>query len=333
MKDSVTPREVREAAARIASEIRRTPLIYAGSLSEEMGIDVYLKLENHQRTGAFKLRGALNCVLSLSEEERQRGLVAASSGNHALGLSLAGKITGAPVTVVMPETAPASKIDGCRKWSAQVVLEGQNYDGALARAEELAQERGLTYVQSFDNAMIMAGQGTVALEIAEDLPEVRHIVAPVGGGGLLSGVISYIKHPQGPGPIRVTGVQSQGAPAMVEAVRRGEWLSLDKIRTLADGIAVGRPGRLSYQVISQGVDEMVAVEDRLILLAMGKILLQEHTLAEPAAAAPVAALINGLIHHPGDGPLVCIVTGGNTNSEMICRALGTPIRGRKSGPH
>lgn len=333
MTDSVTPRHVQEAAARIAPYIRRTPLVYATGLSEDLGIDVYLKLENHQRTGAFKIRGALNAVLSLSPEEMGRGLVAASSGNHALGLSLAGHITGAPVTVVMPRTAPRSKVEGCRRWGAQVVLEGENYDHALTRAEELAQE-GMTYVQSFDNPMIMAGQGTIALEIMEDLPQVHQVVGPVGGGGLLSGVISFLKHAEGPGPVRVTGVQSRGASAMVESVKRGQWTALDKIRTLADGIAVGRPGKLSYEVISRGVDQMVAVEDELILTAMGRIILLEHTVAEPAAAAPVAALMARMVEETDRGPVVCIVTGGNTNEEMICRALGHPICGpRKSGPH
>ncbi len=313
--------EVREAARRIAPHINRTPLIHARELSEQLGFPLYLKAEPLQRTGAFKIRGALNRALTLTSEQKSRGLVTASSGNHALGVSLAGEMNSIPVTVVMPKVAPRAKVHGCRARGATVILTGTSYDHAYAHARIVAEETGMTYLQSFDDHMIMAGQGTIALEILEDLPTVGTVVGPIGGGGLLSGLISVFKE-EGRHPVQVVGVQSTGAPSMVSAVRKGTLEALDSVSTVADGIAVGRPGDLSYQIISWGADQLLAVDDENILAAMGLLLIREHLLGEPAATAGLAALLEGAVK-TGDGPVVCVITGGNTTPDMVTRALSS----------
>lgn len=320
MRELVPLAQIKQAQQRLAPHINATPLVYARALSERLGCDVFLKAENLQRTGAFKIRGALNKVMSLNPQERQAGLITASSGNHALGVALAGMMLEAPVTVVMPETAPTAKVEGCRAWGATVVLAGRNYDEAFARAKTDSAGSDMTYLQSFDDHAIMAGQGTIALEILRDLPEVGTVIGPIGGGGLLSGMISALKAP-GASPVAVIGVEAAGAASMLASKRRGQPSSLERVETLADGIAVGRPGDLSYSIISWGADRLVAVDDEEILRAMGLLLLQEHLVVEPAGAAGLAALLAGSVGDLGPGPVVLVLTGGNTNSAMIRRAL------------
>lgn len=337
--------EVMAAASRLRGVARRTPLLRATDLTDGLAQacgELYLKAENFQVTHAFKFRGAYNRVSQLSPEERSRGLITASSGNHALGLSRAGSLLGASVTVVMPEGAPVVKEMGCRAYGAQVLRYGQAYDDALARATEMAAQEGLVYVPSFDHPQVAAGQATVAWEILEDLPDVDVIVGPIGGGGLLSGVAGLIKamppeaaavhFPARARPlsdIRIVGVQAAGAASMIESVRAGRALELPSISTVADGIAVRQPGRWTYEVVSSYVDDYLTVTDDEILQALRLLLLKEKLLVEPAGAASVAAVLGGRVGDRVDlpgvlaagGRVVCVLSGGNVDPKLLSGAL------------
>jgi threonine dehydratase len=325
---------------------RRTPLLRATDLAHDgripPGGELYLKAENFQVTHAFKFRGAYNRVSQLTPEERSRGLITASSGNHALGLSRAGSLLAVSVTVVMPEGAPVVKEMGCRALGAEVLRHGQTYDDALAHATAIAAEQGLTYVPSFDHPQVAAGQATVAWEIIEDLPDVDVIVGPIGGGGLLSGVAGLIKtmpqeaaaeyFPARTRPlseILIVGVQAAGAASMVESVRAGQLVTLPSISTLADGIAVRQPGRWTYEVVASHVDDYLTVTDDEILQALRLLLLKEKLLVEPAGAASVAAALAGragdrvdlLRVLAGGGKMVCVLSGGNVDPGLVSQAL------------
>ncbi|MDP2872362.1 MAG: pyridoxal-phosphate dependent enzyme [Bacillota bacterium] len=349
--------DVVAAVSRLRGVARRTPLLRsvdlllpspAGPLSSSPGPaarpvpELYLKAENLQLTHAFKFRGAYNRVAQLSAAERSRGLVAASSGNHALGLSLAGALLGASVTVVMPEGAPIVKELGCRAYGAQVIRHGQVYDDALARATAMAAAEGMVYVPSFDDPQVAAGQATVAWEILEDLPDVDVIVAPIGGGGLLSGLAGLVKtmpqeavaahFPARRRPlsdIHIVGVQAAGAASMIESVRAGRVVALPSISTIADGIAVRKPGRWTYEVISSLVDDYITVSDDEILQALARTLLKEKLLIEPAGAAAVAAVLcnraGDRVDLPavlaGGGRVVCVLSGGNVEPKVLGQAL------------
>jgi len=281
---------------------------------------VWLKLENLQVTGAFKIRGCLNRVMSLTQEDRDRGLIAASSGNHALGLSLAGSLTGAAVTVVMPRSAPTVKVNGCRRLGAQVLLEGSTYDDAYAHGRKLALEGGLTYVESFDDPLIVAGQGTIALEIFEDLPDVDGLICPIGGGGLVSGLLAA-RAGGNWGGTRVIGVEAHLAPGMKESLAAGRAVTLPGAPTKADGIAVRKVGDLTFSIAKGHIDDVVVVTDSEMLEATGYLMTKHKVVAELAGAAPVAALLAGRISLQGMERVVCVVTGGNIGSDTMIQAL------------
>jgi threonine dehydratase len=333
--------DVLDARARLKTVARRTPLLAASDLVQ--GRTLYLKAENLQRTHAFKFRGAYNRTSLLGNDERARGLVTASSGNHALGLSLAGAILGAQVTVVMPESAPAVKEQGCRACGATVIRHGGAYDDALRHARALEQQRGMTYVPSFDDPLVAAGQATVAWEVVEDLPDVDLIVAPVGGGGLLSGVAGFVKgilpdqareaFPLRRKPLRrilVVGVQAEGAASMVASVRAGRVTALSSVDTVADGIAVRTPGLWTYEAISAFADDLVTVSDREMMSTMAALLLREKLLVEPAGAAAVAAVIHGKAGERVDlgamlsagAKIACVLSGGNVEPGLLGGVLG-----------
>ena len=282
---------VRAAQVRLEPFVRRTPTVYSYTYSEGSQRDVQLKLENLQRTGAFKIRGALNKLLQLDERTRANGLIAASAGNHSQGLALAARLSGGRATIVMPESTALIKIRRSEGYGAEVILHGRSWDEAHAHALELADERGLLYVHPFDDPDIIAGQATVGLELLEQLPKVRQVVVPTGGGGLLAGIAIAVK---GARPdVRVIGVQAAGADALVKSFEKGHWIGLEEPHTIADGIRVGAPGKLTYELIRRYVDDCVRVEEGEIIDAVVQSLQKSRVVSEAAGVVGLAALASG----------------------------------------
>ena len=308
---------VRAAAERLREVVRATPAVYSYTFSESAGCDVWLKLENLQRTGSFKLRGALNKVLLLAPEQRARGLVAASAGNHAQGLALAARLSGAHATIVMPEGTALVKVRRTEGYGAEVVLHGGGYDDAQREAQRLAAERGLTPIHPFDDDEIIAGQGTVGLEVLEQVPEVDTVVVPVGGGGLIAGMALAIKalRPD----VRLVGVQAAGAAPMVESFRLGRLVHEDHPRTIAEGIRVGRPGVRTFAVVRALVDEMVTVEEEHLVDALLQTLQMSKVVPEAAGVASVAALTSGRL--PSRGKICAVLSGGNIDPSQLGRII------------
>jgi threonine dehydratase len=309
--------EVREAAKVLAPFVRRTPTIYSHTFSESSGTDVYLKLENLQRTGSYKVRGALLKSLSLDAESRARGIVAASAGNHAQGVALAAKLVGAQATIVMPERTAIVKVRRTESYGARIVLHGRNYGEAEARALELAAEHGLTLVHPFDDPTIVRGQGTVGLEILEDVADLDTIVVPIGGGGLISGIALVVKA-LAPN-VRVVGVQAEGAAPMVRSFRAGERVVVESPTTIAEGIRVGAPGRYTFEVVRALVDDCVTVREDEIIDAVLQTMDKSSVVAEAAGVAGIAALIAGKV--PGAARVCAVVSGGNIDLNLLARII------------
>jgi threonine dehydratase len=312
--------DIREARERVAGVARHTPLERSRSFSEMSGADLHLKLENFQRTGAFKIRGAMNRVETLSAAEREAGVVTASAGNHAQGVALAASRAGVDATVVMPKFAPVSKVKATRGYGASVRLEGVDYDEAQAYAHQLEREEGRTYVHAFDDPVVMAGQGTLGLEIVDDCPELDTVVVPIGGGGLISGVAVAIKE-QLP-DVRVVGVQAEGAASAARSLEAGEVTEIDSVDTIADGIATRSVGERTLGVMSEYVDEVVAVDDREIALALTLLLERAKTLVEGAGAVALAAVLSEAFEYEADETIVAALCGGNIDLNR----LGTVVR-------
>jgi threonine dehydratase len=284
-------------------------------LSERTGLDVRLKAEIFQRTGSYKIRGPLNKLMCLTEDERRRGVVCSSAGNHAQGVALAAKIYGVHAVVVMAENATPSKIAATRGYGAEVVLHGTIWDEANEKAKELVRDRGLTYVHPFDDVQLIAGQGTIGLEILRDWPEVEAIVVPIGGGGLISGVAMAAKALKP--SIKVIGVESSGAPGMRDSVRSGSVVTLDRVDCVIDGLRVKRVGETTFEVVRRAVDEIVTLPDERIFEAMLWVMAHAKLVVEGAAAAPVGALLDELVTLPRGSKVVCILSGGNVNLDQI----------------
>ncbi len=324
--------EMKAARQNLAGIVRRTPLLEGCDLVA--GRTLHMKAENLQLTHAFKFRGAYNRASALGEEERKRGVIAASSGNHALGLSLAGAMLDVRVTVVMPEGAPVVKEKGCRRYGACVLREGETYDDSVEYAFDLAQKHGYTYVQSFDDPVVAAGQATVTWEIIEDMPDLDVLVLPIGGGGLITGALGFlhcggVEIPGRSAPldgVKVVGVQAEGAASMIRSVSSGRRLPMERISTIADGIAVRQPGELTYATVSEWVDELVTVTDDEMLEMVGMLAVAEKLIAEPAGAAAAAALALGrgdvLSRVKRDGlKAACVLSGGNIEPDLLSRAI------------
>ena len=312
---------IREAAARIGSYVRRTPTVYSYTFSESAGLDVWLKLENLQRTGSFKIRGALNKLLALDPEQRSRGLIAASAGNHAQGVALAARLCEAPATIVMPRSTALIKIQRTEGYGGEVLLHGANYDEAQERARELAAERGLTLVHPFDDEAILLGQGTLGLETIEDVQDLDAIVVPIGGGGLISGLALAVKAvaPH----VRIVGVQARGASPMVQSFARGEKVRVEHPDTIAEGIRVGTVGELTYELVRRHVDACVAVEEADIIEAVLQTMEKSKVVAETAGVAGIAALIAGKVGQlfPDARRVCAIVSGGNIDLNLLARII------------
>jgi threonine dehydratase len=308
--------EVFEAAYRhVSPHIHHTPLLSSKTLSARAGHEVRLKAEMFQRTGSYKIRGPLNKFMSLTAEERKRGVVCSSAGNHAQGVALAAQIHGIKAVVVMAENATPSKVAATRGYGAEVVLHGTIWDEANDKAKELVRDRGLVYVHPFDDLQLIAGQGTLGLEIVRDWPDVDVIVVPIGGGGLISGVAMAAKALKP--SIKIVGVESSGAPGMRDSVRTGSVVTLDRVDCIIDGLRVKRVGETTFEVVRRVVDDIVTLPDERIFEAMIWIMSHAKLVVEGAAAAPVAALLDGLIDVPAGATIACVLSGGNVNLDQL----------------
>ena len=314
----VTLSEIQLALSRIRGSIYLSPCARSETFSQSTANQVYLKLDNLQRTGAFKERGALNKLLSLSPQERGGGVIAASAGNHAQGVAYhAGKL-GIRAQIFMPLTTPLIKVSATRGYGADVVLHGANYDEACEEAVRRSQQFGLTFIHPFDDEVVIAGQGTMGLEILQQVPDVEAIVAPIGGGGLISGVACAVKetNPR----VRVIGVQPARLPSMKVAVAEGKPVTLNAASTIADGIAVRRAGDRTLPLVQKYVDDIVTVEEEEIAHAILLLLEREKTLAEGAGAAAVAALISHKFEFDGK-KVAAVVCGVNIDVTLLSRII------------
>jgi threonine dehydratase len=311
---SLTLRDFEEVRARIAAHIKHTPLLTSRQLSERTGYDVRLKAEMFQRVGSYKIRGPLNKFSLMSEDDKQRGVVCSSAGNHAQGVALAARIHGMRAVVCMAANATPSKVAATRDYGAEVVFHGTIWDEANEKAKELVRTEGLTYVHPFDDEQLIAGQGTLGLEVVQDWRDLDAIVVPIGGGGLISGVAMAIKS-HNPA-IRVIGVESSDGPAMKQSIEAGRLETID-CRTVIDGLRVRRVGDINFSVVQRFVDEIVALPDRDIFDAMIWIMERCKLVVEGAAAAPVAALLHGLVKLPAGSKVAAVLSGGNVNLDQL----------------
>jgi len=311
----VSAEQFESARAFVSRYTHHTPLLTSAQLNEVTSSDVYLKAEIFQRTGSYKIRGALNKIRLLSNEQRKRGVICSSAGNHAQGVALAAALLGVKAIVVMAENATPSKVAATKGYGAEVILHGAIWDEANEEAKRLVAEHGYTFVHPFDDLELIAGQGTLGLEVAEDLSDIGAVVVPIGGGGLISGVSQAVKLRQ-PGA-RVIGVESSAAPAMYESVRAGHLVTLDAAATRADGLRVRRVGENTFRIVRDFVDDIVLVdEDEIgesIVWALGRLKL----LIEGAAAATLAALKKGLVQAAPGSRIVCVLSGGNLDASQF----------------
>jgi threonine dehydratase len=308
---------IRDAARVLAPLASRTPMEHSRFLASVTGAPVHLKCENLQRTGSYKIRGAFYRLSRLTPEERARGVVAASAGNHAQGVAFAARELGIAATIFMPMGVALPKLEATRDYGASVQLVGNVVDESLAAAARFAEETGAVFIPPFDHPDVIAGQGTVGLEILEDVPDVQTIVVPIGGGGLISGVASAVK--QLAPHVRVIGVQAENAAAFPASLEAGEVRTVQTRPTIADGIAVGTPGRITFEIVRDLVDEVVTVSDDETASAMLVLLERAKLVVEPAGAVGIAALLNGLI--PDPGTTVAVLSGGNIDPLMMERVI------------
>ncbi|EIF00413.1 threonine ammonia-lyase [Saccharomonospora glauca] len=308
---------IREARRLLESVVRKTPMEHARDLEPPQGGSVYFKCENLQRTGSFKIRGAYTRIHGLSAEERARGVVAASAGNHAQGVALAASLLGTKATVYMPERAPLPKLAATRGYGADVCLHGEALEEAMAEAIAFAERTGAVFIHPFDHPDIIAGQGTVGLEILEQVPDVATILVATGGGGLVGGVASAVKAIKP--DVRIVGVQAEGAAAFPLSLSAGNPMRLESTQTMADGIAVGEPGSLTFEHVRALVDDVVTVSEESLSRAVLLCLERRKLVVEPAGAAAVAALLE----HPGvfEPPIVAVLSGGNVDPLLLLQII------------
>lgn len=313
------------SAKRVLGEVvRKTDMILAKNLCPDA--DVYLKTENLQITGSFKIRGSYFKISQLSDEEKAKGVIACSAGNHAQGVALAATKNGIKSLICLPDGAPISKVEATKKYGAEVCMVKGVYDDAYNKALELKDEKGYVFIHPFNDPDVIAGQGTIGLEILEQLPDVDAVVVPIGGGGLIAGVAYTIKqiNPN----CKVYGVQAAGAPSMEKSIFDGEIETLPKVQTIADGIAVKTPGDLTFELTQKYVDGIVTVSDDEIALAILTLMEQQKLISEGAGAVPVAAVMNGKIPDIKGKKVCCLVSGGNIDVTILSRVIE---RGLKMG--
>jgi threonine dehydratase len=315
----VTLADIQAARQRIADGIYLSPCVESAPLSDLCGAQIYCKLDYLQRTGSFKERGARNALLLLDDQQKQRGVIAASAGNHALGLAYHGKLLGIGVTVVMPKHAPLVKITTCRKFGAHVVLEGESYGDALKAAHEMARANGQVFIHGFDDPAIIAGQGTMGLEILEQIGVPDAIVAPIGGAGLLAGVALAVKS-QSP-QVKIFGVQATNAPAFTSAITAGQPVETTVLPTLADGLGVSKVGELSFAIARPLVERVVSVTEENISLAVLRLLELEKSIVEGAGAASLAACLSNQLPELKGKRVVLLLCGGNIDLKVLDRII------------
>jgi threonine dehydratase len=316
---AITLADILAARGRIASSVYYTPCTRSEMLSRMSGQSVFLKLENLQMTGSFKERGALNKIATLTPEQGARGVVAASAGNHAQGVAYHATQRGIRSVIVMPLTTPLVKVTATRNFGAEVVLHGGNYDEACTEASRLCEAEGMTFIHPFDDPLVMAGQGTIGLELLEQVDGLEAVVVPIGGGGLIGGIACAVKESR-PG-VRVIGVQTSRLPSMLEAVKAHHPVTLEPGTTIADGIAVRRAGDVTFPVVNRYVDEIVTVDEDEIASAILTLLEREKTLAEGAGATALAAVLQQRTSLPKDTRTAVLVCGGNIDVTLLSRII------------
>jgi len=305
--------EIVKANSMRGDDIKKTPLIHSPTFSDLTNSDIYLKAEFRQRTGSFKIRGAYFKIKLLSDDEKKHGVVAASAGNHAQGVAFASSLEKIPCTIVMPKNASPAKVAATRGYGAKVVLEGINYDESSAKAKEISKQTGATMIHAFDDPQVIAAQGVIGLEILEQLPDVDEVYLPIGGGGLAAGTLIAIKE-KNPN-IKIVGVQSKSFPSMYESVKRGSLIESGGDKTIADGISVKIPGKLTFDIIKELIDEIVLVDDTEITKAMFLLMERMKFVVEPAGAASLAYLIS---KKPSPGKkVVAVLAGGNIDMYLL----------------
>lgn len=321
-------RDIQEARTCLKNVAYKTGLVHNTTFSEMTGNYIYLKTENLQKTGSFKVRGAFNKIAHLSDEEKRKGVIASSAGNHAQGVAIAATSYKIKSTIVMPKHAPLSKISATKNYGAEVVLHGEIYDEAYEKAREIQQQTGATFVHPFNDPEVIAGQGTIGLEIMEDLPDVDIIVVPIGGGGLISGVAIAAKNinPN----VKIMGVQTENVPSIVKSISENHISTVDGKPTIADGIAVKTPGELTFNIIKEYVDDIVTVDEDEIANSILLLLERAKVISEGAGAASIAAVLNRL-GNIKNKKIVALISGGNIDVNMLSRIIdkGLVKSGRK----
>ena len=320
--------EIEKAAKRLEPIIHRTKIEMSKTFSDMTGGSVYLKYENQQKTGSFKIRGAANKITALVERGEVTSVVASSAGNHAQGVAYASHVNNIPATIVMPKSAPIAKVSATEGYGAKVVLHGDCYDDAYNKAVEIQEKEGAIFLHPFDDYEVMAGQGTIGIEILEDLPTVDLILVPAGGGGLLAGIAACVKqiNPR----VKIIGVQAEGAPAIAESFKTKSHFVSESVRTIADGIQVKSPGEKTMELINKYADDVVLVSDAEISAAILLLLERTKQMVEPAGATTLAAVLNGKVDVKGKR-VVCLLSGGNIDVGFIHRIIeiGLVSRERK----
>lgn len=316
----VTPADVERAAAGLRAHLAPTPLQYSRAFTDKARCHVHLKIESIQPIRAFKVRGALNKLIRMPEAQRAAGVITASAGNHGMGVAYAAAVFKVPATVYVPETANPFKVEAIQRLGARVVPAGRDYRGANAEALSAQRDSGATFVHAYDDPDVVAGQGTIAIELLADLPGFDTVLVPIGGGGLIGGIALYLKaKKQG---IKVIGVEPSGADGMHRSLQAGTIVTLERVTTIADGLAASGPGKLTFELAQRYVDEVILVEEAEMLRAIRLLFEWEHLLAEPAGAAAVAALLYHYRPVPNER-VVVILSGGNVTDEVMLRALKT----------
>ena len=311
----ISLKKIKEARERIKGIINKTPCIYSLPLSRITKKEVFLKLENLQITQAFKARGNANKIMLLCEEEKKRGVITASSGNHGQGLSLAALRAGIKAVIILPEVAPKNKIEKIKENKAEVIIKGKTYDDACDYAHSLSEKMGYTYIQSFDDLDIIAGNGSMGLEILEEVPQTQMIICPIGGGGGISGVALATK--QIKPDIQIIGVEAEKSPSMLESIKAGKIIELSSADTFADGIAVRKPGIINFEIAKKYVDKIVTVSEEEMKSAIFTLAKEAKVVAEGAGASSVAALLSKKVPINDISNIVCIVTGGNIDMTLF----------------
>lgn len=307
----ITKNDIEKAYEIIKSNIIETPIVESIYLSNRLNSNIYLKLENLQRTGSFKIRGATNKIYYLTEEEKEKGLIASSAGNHAQGVALAAKLNNIKATIVMPENAPSLKINATKNYGAEVVLSGDNFDDAYNKAVEIQEQTGKVFLHAFNDDKVVAGQGTIGIEIIEKIPNIDTVIVPIGGGGLIAGIALYLKSINS--NIKIIGIESVEAKSMKEAISKNEIVKVEGKYTIADGIAVRKVGDITYEICKKYIDEIYTVDDLDITRAILKLAEHSKVISEGAGAVAVAALISNKIDKKYlENKNVCaVISGGN----------------------